>query len=99
MTAIPPWLIITTLLVLITSQVLYAVIPGRRRYPLVLVLTAAGFGLGQLWKSAGLPDLHIGEADAVPGALFAAALQPLARAAGPIRLRLADVFQSRNRGK
>ena len=67
------------LLVLIVSQLLYAFAPYRRRdYPLVLMLTAVGFGLGQLWDFVGLPAWRLGEANVLPAVVFALLLQPLA---------------------
>jgi len=67
------------LLVLIVSQLLYAFAPYRRRdYVLVLILTAIGFGLGQLWDYVGLPALRLGEANVIPALVFALLLQPLA---------------------
>ncbi len=67
------------LVVLIVSQLLYGLGPYRRRaYLPVLLLTTAGFGLGQLWSYAGLPALHLGDLDILPALLFAVALQPLA---------------------
>ncbi len=80
MTFIPPGLIVALLLVLIVSQLCYAFLPYRRRaYVPILVMTAVGFGLGQLWDFLGLPSLRLGQADLLPGLLFALLLQPLAR--------------------
>jgi hypothetical protein len=77
---VPPGLIVAVLLVLITSQLFYAFLPFRRRtYVPVLVMTAIGFGLGQLWDYIGLPSIRLGQANIVPAILFALALQPLAR--------------------
>ena len=77
---IPPGLIVAVLLILITSQVFYATLPYRRRaYVPVLVTTAAGFGLGQLWDYLGLPSLNLGQANVIPAIAFALLLQPLAR--------------------
>jgi hypothetical protein len=77
---IPPGLIVATLLVLITSQVFFAVVPYRRRaYFPILVMTALGFALGQLWDYIGLPSWRLGQANLLPAALFALLLQPLAR--------------------
>ena len=84
---------------LIVSQLVFAVSPGRRSYPAVLALTLAGMLAGQAWEGVGLPGLHLGQADLVPGALFAVALQPLARTLTTIRWRRAHVFQVRSRGK
>ena len=80
MSWIPPGLIVAVLLVLITSQLFYAVLPFRRRhYFPILLLTAVGFGAGQLWDFIGLPSLRLGEANALPAVVFALLLQPLAR--------------------
>jgi hypothetical protein len=77
---IPPGLIVAVLLVLITSQLFYALLPYRRRaYIPILVMTVIGFGLGQLWDFLGLPSLRLGQADLLPALLFALLLQPLAR--------------------
>jgi hypothetical protein len=82
-----PWLVVFALLVLILSQVFYALIPYRRRnYAAVLLLTIVGMGLGQLWQYLGLPGIGIGEANLLPGALLAFLLQPLAPRL-PIHLR------------
>ncbi len=68
------------LLVLIVSQLCYAFLPYRKRaYIPILVITAIGFGLGQLWDFLGLPALRLGEADILPALPFALLLQPLAR--------------------
>lgn len=80
MSLVPPGLIVGVLLVLITSQLFFAILPFRRRaYIPVLVMTAIGFAAGQLWDFIGLPALRLGEADVVPAVLFALLLQPLAR--------------------
>jgi hypothetical protein len=77
---IPPGLVVAVLLVLITSQVFYAALRYRRRaYLPVLLMTAIGFGLGQLWNYLGLPSLNLGEANVLPAVGFALLLQPLAR--------------------
>ena len=74
-----PALVLAPLLALISSQVFYAFLPySRRSYPAILLLTAAGFALGQGWQYLQLPSVHIGEGNILPGLLFAAALQPLA---------------------
>ena len=68
------------ILVLITSQIFYAALRYRRRaYLPILITTAAGFALGQLWDYLGLPALRLGQANLVPGVLFALFLQPLGR--------------------
>ena len=80
MRLIPPGLVVAILLVLIVSQLCYAFLPYRRRaYVPILLMTAAGFGLGQLWDFLGLPSWRLGEANFVPALLFALLLQPLAR--------------------
>jgi hypothetical protein len=77
---VPPGLVVALLAVLILSQLFYAFLRYRRRaYLPVLVLTAAGFGLGQLWDYLGLPSLRIGQVAVVPAVVFALLLQPLAR--------------------
>jgi hypothetical protein len=77
---IPPGLVVAVLLVLITSQVFYAALRYRRRaYLPVLLMTAIGFGLGQLWNYLGLPSFNLGEANVLPAVGFALLLQPLAR--------------------
>ena len=80
MKLIPPGLIVAVLLVLIVSQLCYAFLPYRRRaYVPILVMTAVGFGVGQLWDFLGLPSWRLGEANFLPALLFALLLQPLAR--------------------
>ena len=75
---VPPGLLVGLLLVLILSQALYALWPYRRRsYLPVLLLTAAGVLLGQLWDLFGLPAVRLGQANVLPAAIFAIALQPL----------------------
>ncbi|HEX6548480.1 MAG TPA: hypothetical protein VF134_07045 [Candidatus Dormibacteraeota bacterium] len=82
-----PALIVQVLVVLIASQLLYAVFPYRRRaYLPVLILTTLGVGLGQLWDYLGLPSLRFGNANLVPALLFVLALAPLAPRL-PIRFR------------
>ena len=77
---IPPGLIVAVLAVLILSLVFYALLAYRRRaYVPILVMTAAGFALGQLWDFLGLPSLRLGQANVVPAIPFALLLQPLAR--------------------
>ena len=77
---IPPGLIVGMLAVLVMSQLCFAFLPYRRRaYLPILLMTAIGFGLGQLWDFLGLPALRLGQADIVPAAPFALLLQPLAR--------------------
>ena len=80
MSLIPPGLIIAVLLVLIVSQLCFAFLPYRRRaYVPILLMTALGFGLGQLWDFLGLPSERLGQANVLPGLVFALLLQPLAR--------------------
>lgn len=77
---IPPGVVVAVILVLITSQVFYAVLRYRRRaYLPILMTTAVGFVLGQLWDYLGLPSLRLGEANVLPAIAFALLLQPLAR--------------------
>jgi uncharacterized protein (DUF486 family) len=77
---IPPGAIVAVLLVLVTSQLFFAFLAYRRRsYLPILLMTAVGFGLGQLWDFLGLPALRMGQADVMPALLFALLLQPLAR--------------------
>ena len=77
---VPPGLVVAVLAVLIVSQLFYAFLRYRRRaYLPILVMTAVGFGLGQLWDYLGLPSLRMGQANVVPAIVFALLLQPLAR--------------------
>jgi hypothetical protein len=77
---VPPGLIVATLAVLICSQLFYALLPFRRRaYVPILIMTAVGFGLGQLWDYLGLPSVRLGQANILPAIPFALALQPLQR--------------------
>jgi hypothetical protein len=72
--------VVALLAVLIFSLVFYALLPYRRRaYVPILVTTAAGFALGQLWDFLGLPSLRLGQANMLPAIAFALMLQPLAR--------------------
>lgn len=87
MDRIPPALVIDVLVVLIASQLLYALFPYRRRaYLPVLLLTALGVALGQLWDFLGLPSLRLGGADLLPALLFVLLLAPLAPRIPQIRL-------------
>ena len=80
MSFIPPGLIVAVLLILIVSQLCFALLPYRRRaYLPVLLVTALGFGLGQAWDFLGLPSLRLGQANVIPALVFALLLQPLAR--------------------
>ncbi len=77
---VPPGLVVAVLAVLILSQIFYAFLRYRRRaYLPILVMTAIGFGLGQLWDYLGLPSIRMGQANVVPAIVFALVLQPLAR--------------------
>jgi hypothetical protein len=77
---IPPGLVVAVLVVLIVSQLFFAFLPYRRRaYLPILLMTAIGFGLGQLWDYIGLASLRLGQANMLPAVLFALLLQPLAR--------------------
>jgi hypothetical protein len=68
------------LAVLILSQLFFAFLPYRRRaYVAILVMTAIGFGLGQLWDFLGLPSARLGQANVLPAVVFALLLQPAAR--------------------
>ncbi len=84
---ISPSLLVSAILILAVSQLLYAFWPyPRRAYLPVLILTTAGILLGQLWDLVGLPSLRVGSANLLPALIFAVALQPLAHRL-PIRLR------------
>jgi hypothetical protein len=77
---VPPGVIVAVLAVLIVSQLFYAFLRYRRRaYVPILLMTAIGFGLGQLWDYLGLPSVRMGEANLVPAIVFALLLQPAAR--------------------
>ena len=77
---VPPGLIVAVLLILIVSQLFFAVLPFcRRAYVPVLVMTALGFALGQAWDFLGLPSIRLGQANLLPALGFALLLQPLAR--------------------
>jgi len=77
---IPPGLIVVVLFVLILSAAFYAALPYRRSaYVPILVTTALGFALGQLWDYVGLPSIRIGQANLLPAAVFALLLQLAAR--------------------
>ena len=80
MSYIPPGLIVAVLLILIVSQLCFALLPFRRRaYIPVLAMTVLGFGLGQAWDFLGLPSLRLGQANVIPALIFALLLQLLAR--------------------
>jgi hypothetical protein len=77
---VPPGLVVSVLAVLIVSQLFYAFLRYRRRaYVPILLLTAAGFALGQLWDYLGLPSARMGQANILPALVFALLLQSLAR--------------------
>ena len=77
---VPPGLIVAVLGILIFSQLFYALLPYKRRaYVPILVMTTAGFVLGQLWDFLGLPSFRLGQANMAPAILFSLLLQPLAR--------------------
>ena len=77
---IPPGLVLGTAFTLLLAQLLHALWHhGRCRYLAVLILTAAGVLLGQLWDVLGLPALRIGQLNLLPAVLFATALQVLGR--------------------
>jgi hypothetical protein len=77
---VPPGLVVAVLAILIFSQIFYAVLPYKRRaYVPILVMTTAGFMLGQLWDYLGLPSFRLGQANMAPAVPFALLLQPLAR--------------------
>ena len=68
------------LAVLILSQLFFAFLPYRRRaYVPILLMTAIGFALGQLWDFLGLPSARLGQANVLPAVVFALLLQPVAR--------------------
>ena len=80
MKLVPPGIVVAVLLVLIVSQLCFAFLPYRRRaYIPILLVTAFGFGLGQLWDYLGLPSARLGQANLLPAVVFALLLQPLAR--------------------
>ncbi len=77
---IPPGLVVAAFLVLILSATFYATLQYRRRaYVPILVMTATGVGLGQLWDFLGLPSLRLGQANLLPAVGFALVLQLLVR--------------------
>jgi hypothetical protein len=84
----PPGVVIGALLVLVLSQLFYAFWPyARRSYLPALLLTGVGVLLGQGWDALGLPALRLGQANLLPAALFAMALQPLADRLPSVPLR------------
>jgi len=77
---IPPGLVLLLVFTVVAASVFYAALPYRRRaFIPILVMTALGFALGQGWDFVGLPALRFGQANVLPGLLFALGLQPLAR--------------------
>jgi hypothetical protein len=84
---IPPGLVLLAVFTFVAASVFYAALPYRHRaFIPILVMTALGFALGQGWDFVGLPALRFGQANVLPGVLFALALQPLARfVPGPSR--------------
>ena len=80
MKLIPPGLVLLAVFTLVAASVFYAALPYRHRaFIPILVLTALGFALGQGWDFVGLPALRFGQANVLPGVVFALGLQPLAR--------------------
>jgi peptidoglycan/LPS O-acetylase OafA/YrhL len=87
MALVAPGQVALVLIVLATSQLVYAFYPYRRRprrYLPVLVSCAVAVLLGQVWALAGLPAVQVGDANLLPALAFALLLQPLA---GRIRIR------------
>ena len=77
---VPPGLLLAVPLTLLLAQLLHALWHnGRCRYLAVLILTATGVLLGQLWDGLGLPVVRLGQLNLLPAVLFATALQPLGR--------------------
>lgn len=78
MSRIPPALVVELVVWLALSAFFYALWPYRRRALLTVVLaTGLGLLLGQGWMLLGLPVFDLGDANIMPGVLFAAALQPV----------------------
>jgi hypothetical protein len=72
--------VVVVFLILILSALFYAALPYRRRaYLPILLMTAAGIGLGQVWDYLGLPSWRLGQANVLPAIAFALAFQPLVR--------------------
>lgn len=83
---IRPGYVVGLVEILVTSQLLYAVWPyRRRRYLPVVLLCALGVVLGQAWSLLGLPAVQVGDANVLPAVLFAVALQPLSDRLPPPR--------------
>jgi hypothetical protein len=75
---IQPGYVVGLLVILITSQLLYAFFPyHRRNYLLSLLTTTVAVILGEAWEAAGLPALQAGDANLLPALLFAILMQPL----------------------
>ncbi|MGH7910812.1 MAG: hypothetical protein ACREQM_05830 [Candidatus Dormibacteraceae bacterium] len=73
-----PGYLLVVLLILVVSQLCYALLPyRRRRYLLVLLLSAVGMLLGEIWALLGLPALQLGDANLVPGIPLALLFQLL----------------------
>lgn len=86
---IHPGYLLAILLTLAVANVVYALWPMRgRRYLRILITSAVGIVLGQIWALVGLPALQLGDANLLPGLLFALLLQPLAERLAPRALRL-----------
>src|SRR5438270_6447837 len=80
MRLLPPGLVLVAVFTIVAACVFYAALPYRRRaFIPILVMTALGFALGQGWDFVGLPALRFGQANVLPGLLFALTLQLLAR--------------------
>ncbi|MGH7866538.1 MAG: hypothetical protein ACREP9_02640 [Candidatus Dormibacteraceae bacterium] len=72
----PGWLL-SGLLILIASQLLYAFYHYHcRSFGLILLSTTVGFLLGQLWAALGWPALQLGDANLLPAIGFTLLLQP-----------------------
>ncbi|HEX4215293.1 MAG TPA: hypothetical protein VIA06_18380 [Candidatus Dormibacteraeota bacterium] len=86
---IHPGYVLAALLTLAVANAVYAVWPMRgRRFLRILITSAVGIVLGQVWALIGLPALQLGDANLLPGVLFALLLQPLAERLTPRALRL-----------
>jgi hypothetical protein len=86
---IHPGYVLAALITLAVANLVYAVWPMRgRRYLRILITSAVGIVLGQVWALIGLPALQLGDANLLPGVLFALLLQPLAERLTPRALRL-----------
>jgi hypothetical protein len=77
---IQPGYLAGVLVILITSQLLFAFYPYRhrgRQYLLCLLTTTVAVILGETWEAAGLPAFQAGDANLLPALLFAILMQPL----------------------